>query len=143
MKRCFRQSWLLFGSIAIIAVLLASPLLAANITSNRISGILWFDHNGNGVKESHEPGIAHANIYLQLVEDINDDDVGVIFVTASDNNGRYSFANLTEGEYNVWTDLDARPSRPSHVVISGLVTDTLILDFAVSSRISYLPLVVR
>jgi uncharacterized protein (DUF2141 family) len=68
-----------------------------NAPLGRIYGIAWHDLNGNGLLDAGEPGFAGTQVYL----DINKNgiyDTGDVLQTA-DANGKYSFDNLTPGNY--------------------------------------------
>lgn len=62
-----------------------------------ISGLVWFDKNENGIKESNESIISGVALYLYST----DDKSNAIGQTASDTNGNYVFDNLDKGSYYV------------------------------------------
>jgi protocatechuate 3,4-dioxygenase beta subunit len=60
-----------------------------------IGSFVWADVNGNGIRDSGEPGI--PNVTVQLL----DANQNVLATTTSDANGHYQFAGLAAGNYYV------------------------------------------
>ncbi|NEQ79458.1 MAG: S8 family serine peptidase [Moorea sp. SIO2I5] len=83
-----------FGLIQ--ADLAIEELLDAN---GSISGIKWNDLNGNGVRESDEPGLENWTIYLDQNQN-GKLDTGETF-TRTDAEGNYSFTDLKPDTYTV------------------------------------------
>lgn len=91
--------WTTARRTAAVAVAVAAPLALTSTTASAqdaggtvsISGVVWHDLDGDGVREAGEPGI--ANQWLALNEDQQS--------TRTDAQGRYSFANLAPGSYIV------------------------------------------
>jgi len=64
-----------------------------------IAGRVFGDVNGNGVRDTHEPGLGLFTVYL----DLNGDgrlDTGDVSAT-TDINGNFKFTGLTAGTYKV------------------------------------------
>jgi LPXTG-site transpeptidase (sortase) family protein len=72
------------------------------VGNGTIGDLVWSDLNGDGTKDSSEPGIAGATVYLQV-------DWGDGYVTVSSQltgaDGSYLFENLPLGDYRVYVDL--------------------------------------
>ncbi|WP_026775191.1 SdrD B-like domain-containing protein [Polaribacter sp. Hel_I_88] len=82
-----------------------------------IGDLVWFDNDGDGIKDPNENGLAGATITLDPGTPNNSaDDV----TTTSDANGKYLFDNLPAGIYTISVDLSS--------VTSGLPTGTTIGD---------------
>ena len=71
------------------------------VTSNlRLGNQVWNDFDGDGKRDSNEPGIAGAEISLYTDNDANNlPDGAAIRTTMSDANGNYLFTGLAEGRY--------------------------------------------
>jgi choice-of-anchor A domain-containing protein len=68
----------------------------------KLGNLVWWDVNGNGLKDTNEPGVAGATV--KLYADANSDNVPdavAIATTTTDANGNYSFSNLFAGNYIV------------------------------------------
>ena len=68
-----------------------------NLTQISISGTVWNDENGNGVRDSGEPGVANAvAVLFQSTDNVvgNADDAQVA-TAITDSQGRYVFTGLT------------------------------------------------
>ena len=59
-----------------------------------LNGVVFHDLNGNGAADNNEPGLANAAVALVTPG-------GSILNTATDSNGRYQFAGLAPGVYQV------------------------------------------
>jgi len=70
-----------------------------NAKVGSISGIKFLDTNGNGVRDDAEKKLSGWKIYLDLDNNGNLDPGEPFIVTGS--NGKYEFASLTPGTYNV------------------------------------------
>jgi len=80
---------------------------AGIIRTTGLGDLVFNDLDGDGIQGSNEPGVAGVEVTLV--------GQGITESTTTDSNGRYSFANLTPGDYTVtfvlpWTQ--ARPMRP-------------------------------
>jgi hypothetical protein len=112
-----RSSWVSIvvgdSSLASATALLeATPLAtaAASDTSGMsLSGVVYYDINGDGVRDSSDWGIRDAVVSLSLA---NSSSPVASVVTAYD--GTYTFSNLTAGDYalTLLTPSD-RPGQPS------------------------------
>jgi hypothetical protein len=116
-------------------------LLGAGIANatGTISGKVWLDANGNGLKDVYypgivEPGLAGAKVQLFTLANVA---VGSAFTTLAD--GAYTFTNLPEGSYyvkftvpsgyffspnGIGTESDAEPTTgktPPIIITTGLV----------------------
>ncbi len=60
-----------------------------------ICGVAWVDVDGNGMFDGSDSTLSHVDV--QLIED----GVGPIATQASNANGNYAFADLTEGSYSI------------------------------------------
>jgi hypothetical protein len=89
-----RRGWLLGLIAALLFVSNSSPVLAASSPTFTISGIVYFDQNGNGRRDAGEPLLSRVRIEEQ---------VNGQFVPASQSqaDGGYTFANLTPSTYTI------------------------------------------
>jgi len=69
-----------------------------------LAGSVYIDHNGDGVRQSSEVGLAGASVTLGGVDDLGNP---VSQVATTDASGHYAFANLRPGRYSL---NDGRPS---------------------------------
>ncbi|MCK7513020.1 MAG: IPTL-CTERM sorting domain-containing protein [Desulfobacterales bacterium] len=60
-----------------------------------ITGLVFYDINGNGVQDAGEPALPGVTITLRNSAN------AVVATTTTDANGNYSFANLPPGQYTV------------------------------------------
>jgi len=92
---------------------------AFNIVTSSIGDLVWNDLNGDGVRQTNEPGISNVTIDLRAagpdgIAGTGDDILLPSQVT--DASGQYLFSNLTPGQYLV----DVRDSTlPSNFVITN------------------------
>ncbi|MFZ3169564.1 MAG: SdrD B-like domain-containing protein, partial [Candidatus Methanoperedens sp.] len=64
------------------------------VVGDSISGMKFNDLNNNSAKDANEPGLANWTITLT-------DQNGSTEITATDNDGNYTFSDLTPGNYTV------------------------------------------
>lgn len=74
-----------------------------SVVSKRITGLVWEDFNGDGVRQSEETFVPDVKLNLYLKTDTEDT---FITSTQSDSSGKYSFVDLQEGEYFVTAEFD-------------------------------------
>ncbi|MDB6076146.1 MAG: hypothetical protein JWO89_3786, partial [Verrucomicrobiaceae bacterium] len=91
-----------------VALVLGLTLLAQEQgIAAAIGNQLWVDTNGNGIKDSTEPGIPGVTVQLWTVgangieQNGGGDDVQVGSSTITDISGKYSFSGLANGTYYV------------------------------------------
>jgi hypothetical protein len=82
--------------LAALALVVAVPLTPAGTSaqaavSGSISGHVWLDVNGNGVRDADEPAIAGQWMYID----------GTGTAVQSDANGHYEFTDLAAGRYTI------------------------------------------
>ncbi|MBM4047568.1 MAG: hypothetical protein FJ279_20880, partial [Planctomycetes bacterium] len=70
-----------------------------NVPLGRISGVKWNDQDGDGVRDTGEPGLADWTIYLDGNENAQLDPYEPSATT--DATGAYAFPNLRPGDYRV------------------------------------------
>ncbi len=68
-----------------------------------VSGLIWNDLDGDGVRDAGEPGIAGVTVILV------DDAGGVAATTVTGSDGAYLFADVPIGDYQVQVDTEALP----------------------------------
>ena len=76
---------------------------SVSIVSKRITGTVWEDFNGDGIKQTAENPV--ADVKLSLYSKTNSGNE-LIDKTTSDTTGKYSFVDLKEGEYFVIAEFD-------------------------------------
>ncbi|MDQ0360715.1 right-handed parallel beta-helix repeat-containing protein [Breznakia pachnodae] len=105
-------------------------------TQGSISGLVWFDKNENGIKESNESIISGVALYLYRTEDKSN----VITQTASDTNGNYVFDNLDKGSYYVAVRAQAINGTNYLVPIASIQTGSdnkFDVDYSIEPVASY------
>ena len=65
-----------------------------------ISGVVWDDLDGDGVRQAAEPELPDRTVYLDANDNDRLDDGEV--TTTTDAAGGYSLADLPAGDYTVW-----------------------------------------
>ncbi|MEM7807004.1 MAG: SdrD B-like domain-containing protein [Planctomycetota bacterium] len=121
--------------------MLASPA-TLTILETGIYGTLWIDLDGNGSRDSGEPGRAGVGVFLDADFDGVLDDGEAIATT--DAEGRYVFTDLPVGEYDVLVvpptgyEAVARPNQPwATTVASQPLADFTDAVFSVDGRTVY------
>ena len=70
-----------------------------------LSGTVYFDANGNGVRDANSPGVYFDEYGLFGVmitlQGTNDLGQTILLTTTTDANGQYSFANMRPGTYSI------------------------------------------
>ena len=74
------------------------------VISKRISGIVWEDFNGDGIRQNEEKPISDVKLNLYLKTDVENK---FITSTQSDSTGKYSFVDIQEGEYFITAEFDS------------------------------------
>jgi hypothetical protein len=93
-----------------------------------ISGIVFNDLNGDGIRSSNEPGIAG------IVVDLKPSAREILYRRRADENGHFVFSELTADVYtaSAWSeyDIDMRPTTPNPLVITLVeLPDGTVSDF--------------
>jgi hypothetical protein len=70
--------------------------VTVQITAGKISGVLFEDVNGNGVREANEPGLAQRTVRLNGV------------ATTTDSLGHFNLSRVAPGRYKLAQDLPSR-----------------------------------
>ena len=82
---------------------LTSSSATSVVVYRKISGVVWFDKNGNGIMDSDEERM--SNVKLSLLKSSNEKAVDAygneVLDTYTDEKGCYSFEKLSKGEYIV------------------------------------------
>lgn len=133
------SKWLLSAMVA--ALMVATPLatFAADVLNlGRISGIVWQDSNNNGIHEPQEQTLAGYPVYLQRT---SSEVVGtMVAVVLTDTEGGFSFDNLEEGSYQIFTE-----TGDYHLVEVMGVDASASVDLPVTTQMHklFLPFTVR
>ena len=95
--------WILVAVVAALIVATPATTFAADVLNlGRVSGIVWQDSNNNGIHEPQEQTLAGYPVYLQRT---SSEVVGtMVAVVMTDAEGGFSFDNLEEGSYQVFTE---------------------------------------
>jgi len=80
-----------------------------------LTNVIWADNNGDGVQDEDEAGIAGIIVFL------NNAAGEVIGETVTDRQGRYSFADLAEGQYYI-----TFAAPPNMVLVTDVESYTLV-----------------
>lgn len=88
-----------------------------------IRGQKWNDLNDNGIKDDGEPGLAGWQIYIDANRNA-EFDAGEVF-TLTDSNGRYVFADLEPGEYEIGEVIQSgwRQTHPGIDSVENLIVN--------------------
>lgn len=70
----------------------------AELKPSSLSGHVYADLNGDGIRQSNEPGVPGTTVTLTGTDDLND---VVRVVLQTDTNGSYHFDNLRPGPYTI------------------------------------------
>lgn len=109
--------------MAVVLVMAGAALAASPSGTGGISGIVFFDSNGNGVRDGGEAGVSGATVTARDAAT----DGGLYqqaIVTGSD--GLYSFAGLDAGDYTVTeTDAPGYISTTADVLNVGVGADVV------------------
>jgi hypothetical protein len=72
----------------------------APTSKHSLGNLVWNDINGNGLKDSNEPGVAGVSVHLYKDDNNNNvPDNGAIATTTTSATGVYNFSNLPDGNY--------------------------------------------
>ena len=118
----------------------ATPSSTATLTTGNIRGIVWNDLNGNGLRETGEPGL--AGILITLLRSGQ-----YIGEQATNGSGMYGFTGLEPGSYTV---NETQPTRlrfsttPNIMALALNAGETRTVDFGDwAGQQSYLPLILQ
>ncbi|WP_170230904.1 Ig-like domain-containing protein, partial [Polaribacter glomeratus] len=100
----------------------ANQIIVVNSAANSLGSIgdlVWYDTDGDGIKDTNENGLGGATVTLDPGTPANTaDDV----TTTTDVNGNYLFANLPVGTYTITVDISTITSGlPAGVTIADLI----------------------
>jgi hypothetical protein len=123
-------------SIACFAILLGSAPAVEADSSGLVSGTVWFDRNGNGIREPSEPVLMGRPVYLQQVGLERDNEVPR--TAYADEDGLYLFDALPYGQYRVYT-----LGGQEQPVIVGEANGAVSVDISVPGHIVFLPITTR
>lgn len=113
---------MLRSTLGVAAALLATTAVAPAATADELgslSGIRFWDRNEDGVHQPEEPGFTGGTITLQTL------DGKPVAETQLDGEGRYTFSEVTPGEYEVLfplnkqSYLDSTPQRARVTIEAG------------------------
>lgn len=89
---------------------------------NRISGLIWLDENGDGIRDAEEVPLAGFSVNL-----VQGDDGTIVSQASTDQGGTYSFTDLEPGRYGVSVGETEQASFPSNLSAEGM-TKTITLE---------------
>ncbi len=117
----------------------AEPVFGTVTTS--ITGHVWLDFNGNGNADQKEGVIANEPVFIQRL-DQSDDDVEMTMVVYTDEVGGYSLEGLDAGTYQIWTETNSDSIFYLVVTIDN-TTPTAMVDLPVAAYHIFMPTVMR
>lgn len=95
-----------------------------------IGDLIWYDQNGNGIKDFTEPGISNVTVSLTPPPNVDlGNGLGVAITTVTDINGNYLFTELPVGQYTV----DVVAGIPAGMV-STTVGPPLVVNLAANEQ---------
>ncbi len=102
-------------------------VISPTVTPATISGTVFNDHNGDGVRDEGEVGLVGRTVYLDQSSNYRRDPGERFVITNA--NGDYSFTNLAPGNYIVREEqsLNARRTSPTHGVYEVNLSDGQVL----------------
>ncbi|MBI1299468.1 hypothetical protein GC175_31455 [bacterium] len=130
--------WILVAMVAALIVATPATTFAADeLNLGRVSGIVWQDSNNNGIHEPQEQTLAGYPVYLQRT---SSEVVGtMVAVVLTDAEGGFTFDNLDEGSYQVFTE-----TGDYHLVEVMGIDASAIVDLPVAQMHKlFLPFTVR
>lgn len=86
-----------------------SKPVSTNIVGRNINGYVWLDENLNGVIDSSEKRFTNTTVSLYRADDTTGDYVNTGLSTKTNDEGYYSFSNLSYGSYKVVVDKTDNP----------------------------------
>ena len=110
----------------------ATANFGSSLPSNLATGYKWLDINGDGIKDSNEPGLAGVYIYLDLDGDDRPDVGEPAAITKTD--GSYSLTPPSAGVFTIREVVDAGyrqtfPASGEHIVNFDGITPLRGFDF--------------
>ena len=81
----------------------------------RLTGNVWYDTNGDGIKDDEEAKVPDVEILLldNATGDVAKDLNGTDLITKTDSNGDYAFTNVKQGRYTVIFFYDSANYSPT------------------------------
>jgi len=79
----------------------SSARLQTNSTFGSIGDVVWYDTDGDGIKDADEPGLKGATVTLIFNSQVSEPNK----ITTTDANGNYIFIDLPQGSYTVWVNV--------------------------------------
>ncbi|MBX2999718.1 MAG: hypothetical protein KF893_14460 [Caldilineaceae bacterium] len=98
---CFLTMGMLF---ALILLLSSATIVSAETATHlgTITGVVWFDHNRNGILDADEPLMVDHPVYLQ---GLGEDQPGALIARGlTDEAGSFTFANIACGDYRLFVE---------------------------------------
>lgn len=110
----------------------ATANFGSNLPADTVTGFKWLDINGDGIRDTNEPGLAGVYIYLDLDGDDRPDVGEPASVTKAD--GSYSLTPPSAGVFAIREVVDAGyrqtfPASGEHIVTYNGVTPLRGFDF--------------
>jgi protocatechuate 3,4-dioxygenase beta subunit len=107
--------------------------LVAQPSESKLSGLVWFDENNDGLRDPSEP--PHANVQVALTGPDNTGESVTVFAT-TDANGLYRFTILEAGYYSVKVGSvpGYQPGKVSAGVFGGTVSGDQVSQIYVPTR---------
>jgi hypothetical protein len=110
-----------------------------------LQGVLFEDHNNDGIQDEGEPGIAGATLYLRSQERRS---LTQEWTTQTNQQGVYTFANIPPGSYQLGFQLPSAYGDPviywNDIALDGSQAEVIYSIPAVANGFSiYLPMLQR
>lgn len=108
--------------------------------SQNISGTVWTDFNGNGIREVNEPAEANEPVFIEYILP-ESPDFAQTLVVYTDNEGHYSVQDLEDGNYEIWAG--DQTQQQIHLVNWDTTKAAIVVDLPLSGHTVFMPLMIN